>query len=72
MSSHQLDFNLFEFAIVPKRSRWEWCLRDQFGNLMMRGREKTRAEARYRSQCALFLLLQASCPRLTPTAGEGA
>jgi hypothetical protein len=72
MSSHQLDFNLFEFAIVPKRSRWQWCLRDRFGNIMMRGWEKTRAEARYRSQCALFLMLQAACPRLRPTADEGA
>jgi len=73
MSSQvQRDFNLFEFAISPKRSRWEWCLRDRFGRVMMRGREKSRAAARYQSSRALFLLLLASCPRLRPTANEGA
>ena len=66
------DFNLFEFAIVPRRSRWEWCLRDRFGKVMMQGREKSRAAARYRSERALFLLLQATCPRLRPMADEGA
>jgi len=63
MSSHQLDFNLFEFAIVPKRSRWEWCLRDRAGNIVMKGREKSRPEARYQSERALFLMLLTSCRR---------
>jgi hypothetical protein len=62
MSSQvQLDFNLFEFAITPKRSRWEWCVRDRTGKALMKGREKSRAAARYQSERALFLLLLASC-----------
>jgi hypothetical protein len=62
MSSQvQLDFNQFEFVITPKRSRWEWRLRDRTGKVMMQGREKSRAAARYQSERALFLLLLASC-----------
>ena len=62
MSSQvQLDFNLFEFVITPKRSRWEWCVRDRTGKALMNGREKSRAAARYQSERALFLLLLASC-----------
>jgi len=62
MSSQvQLDFNLFEFVITPKRSRWEWRLRDRSGKALMQGREKSRAAARYQSERALFLLLLASC-----------
>jgi hypothetical protein len=57
----QLDFNLFEFVITPKRSRWEWRLRDRTGKALMQGREKSRAAARYQSERALFLLLLASC-----------
>ena len=73
-SQAQLERNLFEFAIAPRRSRWEWCLRDHTGRVIMRGREKSRAAARYQSQRALFLLLLTTCPRprLRPTANEGA
>jgi hypothetical protein len=59
----QLDTNLFDTAIVQKRLRWEWRLFDRSGRLVMRGREKSRAEARYQSSRALFLLLLASCRR---------
>jgi hypothetical protein len=59
----QLDTNLFDTAIVQKRLRWEWRLCDRSGRLMMKGREKSRAEARYQSSRALFQLLLASCRR---------
>ena len=56
----QFDTNLFDTAIVQKRLRWEWRLCDRSGRLVMKGREKSRAEARYQSSRALFLLLLAS------------
>ena len=59
----QLDTNLFDTAIVQKRLRWEWRLRDRSGRVMMKGREISRAEARYQSNRALFSLLLASCRR---------
>ena len=59
----QLDTNLFDTAIVQKRLRWEWRLCDRAGTVMMKGRERSRAEARYQSNRALFLLLLASCRR---------
>jgi len=59
----QLDTNLFDTAIVQKRLRWEWRLCDRSGRVMMKGRERSRAEARYQSSRALFLLLLASCRR---------
>jgi hypothetical protein len=59
----QLDTNLFDTAIVQKRLRWEWRLRDRTGTVMMKGRERSRAEARYQCNRALFLLLLASCRR---------
>jgi hypothetical protein len=71
-SQAQLECNLFEFAITPKRSRWEWSLRNKAGRVIMQGREKSRAAARYQSERALFLLLLTTCPRVRPTANEGA
>jgi hypothetical protein len=59
----QLDKAPFDIAIVRKRPRWDWCLRDRAGKIIMQGREKTRAEARYQSGRALFLLLLTSCRR---------
>lgn len=72
-SRPQLECNLFEFAIAPKRSRWVWCVRDRSGRVIMQGRVKSRAAARYQSERALFLLLLTTCPRprLRPTANEG-
>ncbi|MBV8923741.1 MAG: hypothetical protein JOZ74_00090 [Bradyrhizobium sp.] len=62
----QLDRNLFEIAIVQKRLRWDWSVRDRRGKVVMAGREKSRAAARYHSGRALFLLLLTTCPRLKP------
>ena len=62
----QLDRNLFEIAIAQKRMRWEWSVRDRNGKVVMAGREKSRAAARYHSARALFLLLLTTCPRFKP------
>jgi hypothetical protein len=62
----QLDRNLFEIAIVQRRMRWEWSVRDRNGKVVMAGREKSRAAARYQSGRALFLLLLTTCPRFKP------
>ena len=59
----QLDRNLFEIAIAQKRMRWDWSVRDRNGKVVMAGREKSRAAARYQSGRALFLLLLTTCPR---------
>jgi hypothetical protein len=56
----QLESPLFEVEIV-QRKRWDWCLRDRSGKVVMQGREKSRVAARYHSGRALFLLLLASC-----------
>ena len=57
----QLESPLFEVEIVQRRLRWDWCLRDRSGKVVMEGREKSRAAARCHSGRALFLLLLASC-----------
>ena len=57
----QLESPLFDIVITRRRLRWDWCLRDRTGKLMMCGREKSRAEARYQSERALFLMLLTSC-----------
>jgi hypothetical protein len=62
----QLDRNLFEIAIAQKRMRWEWSVRNRNGKVVMAGREKSRAAARYQSGRALFLLLLTTCPRFKP------
>lgn len=62
----QLDRNLFEIAITQRRMRWEWSVRDRNGKVVMAGREKSRAAARYQSGRALFLLLLTTCPRFKP------
>ena len=58
---NQLESPLFEVEIVHRRPRWDWCLRDRSGKVVMEGREKSRVAARYHSGRALFLLLLASC-----------
>jgi hypothetical protein len=57
----QLESPLFEVEIVQRRLRWDWCLRDRSGKIVMEGREKSRVAARYHSGRALFLLLLVSC-----------
>lgn len=59
----QLESPPFEAVITQRRLRWEWCLRDRSGKLVMCGRERSRAEARYQSERALFLMLLTSCRR---------
>lgn len=59
----QLESPLFETVINRRRLRWDWCLRDRAGRIVMQGREKSRPEARYQSERALFLMLLASCRR---------
>ena len=62
----QLHRNLFDIAIAQRRMRWEWSVRDRNGKVVMAGREKSRAAARYQSGRALFLLLLTTCPRFKP------
>jgi hypothetical protein len=57
----QLESPLFEVVITQRRLRWDWCVRDRSGKIMMQGREKSRVAARYQSGRALFLMLLASC-----------
>jgi hypothetical protein len=61
-----LDSTMFEFAITYRRLRWQWCLRDRSGRVVMKGREKSRAEARYQSGRALFMMLLATS-RVSPS-----
>lgn len=49
---------MFEVVIIQRGpTRWEWQVWNCDGVQMMRGREKTRAEARYQGNRALFRLL---------------
>ena len=49
---------MFEVVIVQRgATRWEWQVWNRDGVQMMQGREKTRAEARYQGNRALFSLL---------------
>jgi hypothetical protein len=66
-SQANLDGTMFEFALTYRRLRWRWCLRDRSGRVVMQGREKSRAEARYQSERALFLMLLATCRRVSPS-----
>jgi hypothetical protein len=59
----QLQGPPFEAAIVQRRMRWEWRLSDRSGKIVMKGKEKSRPEARYQSERALFLMLLTSCRR---------
>jgi hypothetical protein len=66
-SQTYLDSTIFEFSITHRRLRWRWCLRDRSGRVVMEGREKSRAEARYQSERALFMMLLATCRRVSPS-----
>jgi hypothetical protein len=53
---------------VRKRSRsWQWALRAPSGEVIVAGRERSRAAANYRAARCLFLLLSA-----TPVVRRGA
>jgi len=49
---------MFEVVLAKRgRSRWEWRVHDPSGKVVMSGSEKTRPEAKYQGERALFLLL---------------
>ena len=49
---------MFEVVIIERGpSRWEWQVCDRDGVQILQGREKTRAEANYQGNRALFSLL---------------
>jgi hypothetical protein len=51
-------FSMFEMALTKRgRSKWEWPVHDAAGNVVMRGWEISRPEAKYQGDSALFLLL---------------
>jgi hypothetical protein len=50
--------SMFEVVIIERGpARWEWQVCDSDGVQIMHGREKSRAEARYQGNRALFTLL---------------
>jgi hypothetical protein len=52
------QFLMFEMALTKRgRSKWEWRVHDASGNVVMRGSEISRPEAKYQGDRALFLLL---------------
>jgi hypothetical protein len=56
--------HMFELFISRMSRHWEWRVCDASGKIMMEGREKSRAAARYQGERALFLLLLTTCPRV--------
>lgn len=62
------------FAVVLKkrgRRRWTWAVNAATGQVLMCGSERTRAEARYKADRALFLLLCSSATRHSKAPAEG-
>jgi hypothetical protein len=55
-------FAVFDIAIRKRSRSWEWRVCSWCGDVVMRGREASRAAANYKSARALFLLL--SSPRI--------
>jgi hypothetical protein len=55
---------MFEVVIIERGpTRWEWQVCNRDGVQIVHGREKTRAEARYQGNRALFSLLLGRGPR---------
>jgi hypothetical protein len=49
---------MFEVVLRRRgRTRWQWQVCDRTGKMIMQGFEDSRPEAKYRGDCALFLLL---------------
>lgn len=72
-SSQRCD-GFAHFAVVLKkrgRSRWTWAVNAATGQVLMWGSEHTRAEARYKADRALFLLLCSSASRHSKAPAEG-
>ena len=58
-------FAAFDIVLTPRgRGRWKWSVRGSNGRPLMCGSERSRSEARYRAERALFLLLCASASRV--------
>jgi hypothetical protein len=48
-----------DVIVIKRRRNWEWQVRDQNGELIMGGRERTRPAARYQGYRTLFMMLAA-------------
>ena len=48
---------MFDLEVWRVRKRWEWEVYGPRGTPLLRGRETTRGEAKYRAYRALFFLL---------------
>ena len=46
-----------DVIVIKRRRNFEWQVRDQSGELLMRGRERTRPAARYQGYRMLFMML---------------
>jgi hypothetical protein len=56
-SPRSCHFQSFNIAIRRRSRSWWWTVFDEAGAALIRGRERSRAAARYRSARALFILL---------------
>ena len=58
-------FAAFDIVLTQRgRGRWKWSVRGSNGCALMCGSERSRSEARYKAERALFLLLCASASRV--------
>ena len=48
-----------DVIVIKRRRNWEWQVRDQNGELILGGRERSRRAARYHGYRGLFRLLAA-------------
>ena len=55
---------MFELVLNRTSRYWKWHVCNSSGKILMVGRERSRAAARYHAQRALFLLLLTTCPQL--------
>jgi hypothetical protein len=57
---------MLQLILVDRNRGWEWRVCDQSGVALSKGREKTRAAARYRGYQAMFLLLASGVKPIDP------
>ena len=60
MLQKSVQFAPAMFEVVLKRrgrTRWQWQVCNRAGKVIMQGFEDSRLAAKYRGECALFLLL---------------
>jgi hypothetical protein len=55
---------MLDFSVNQEARYWAWRVLDASGRVLMAGREKSRAEAKYQGERALFLILLTTCPRM--------